>query len=108
MKVRILDEAQEKFDSISNYILTHNGERSKAKFVSEVLDNIDRLETNPYMGKIEPNLVEKASTYRSVVINPLNKVVYRILKEDILEIVAIWDVRRSPENLAKSIEENNQ
>ena len=40
--------------------------------------------------------------YRSFVMNRLNKIVYRI-DDDVIYIVAFWDVRRDPDSLASEV-----
>jgi Txe/YoeB family toxin of Txe-Axe toxin-antitoxin module len=55
------------------------------------------------MGKIEPILEDRPQTYRSLVINHINKVVYRA-EDDRIVVVAIWDCRRAPETLAGQID----
>ncbi len=40
--------------------------------------------------------------YRSIVVNFLNKIIYRVEDDKIL-IVALWDVRREPMNNVYSI-----
>jgi hypothetical protein len=40
----------------------------------------------------------------SIVVNRLNKIVYRIV-DDLIEIADFWDVRREPESLAKQVKQ---
>ena len=40
--------------------------------------------------------------YRSIVVNHLNKMVYRVL-DDYIEIVDFWDTRREPKNQAEQV-----
>ena len=42
-------------------------------------------------------------SYRSIIINGLNKLVYRI-DDDIIHIVDFWDTRREPKNQASQTE----
>jgi hypothetical protein len=41
-------------------------------------------------------------TYRNIVVNRLNKIVYRIV-ENRIEIADFWNVRREPVGLSKEI-----
>ena len=71
-------------------------------FLQEVLKTAKLLETSPYIGQIEPLLIDFSETYRSIVVNYLNKIIYRVEESRIL-IVALWDVRREPTNNVYSI-----
>ena len=59
------------------------------------------LASNPYMGKIEPLLINrKGHEYRSLVIHEHFKLIYYIdLSQNILYIVDFWDTRREPSRL---------
>jgi len=52
---------------------------------------------------IDPLYADRAHTYRSIVINGLNKMVYRI-DGDIIYIVDFWDTRREPVRQASQTE----
>ena len=43
-----------------------------------------------------PLFASHAATYRSIIINGLNKMVYRV-DDDVIYIVAFWDTRMEPE-----------
>ena len=62
---------------------------------------IPLLASNPYMGKIEPLLINrKGHEYRSLVIHEHFKLIYYIdLSQNILYIVDLWDTRREPSRL---------
>ena len=62
------------------------------------------LESNPHLGAIEPLMAHRAMTYRSIVVNRLSKIVYRIV-EDHIEIADFWDTRREPVAQAAKVEE---
>lgn len=57
------------------------------------------LRNSPYIGQIDPLYADRPLTYRSVIINGLNKMVYRI-DGDIIYIVDFWDTRREPNKQA--------
>lgn len=62
------------------------------------------FESNPHLGAIEPLMAHRAMTYRSIVVNRLSKIVYRIV-EDHIEIADFWDTRREPVAQAAKVEE---
>ncbi len=97
------DDATERLDAIMEYLLETFGISSVIKLRDEIDSYINTLLTNPNIGRVEPFLVGKRYVYRSIVINSINKIVYRI-DEDVLYIIDIWDMRRSPENLVKGID----
>lgn len=102
MKVIWSLQAKENLQNTSNYIRKEFGKKSKQKFLDEVLHVAVLLESNPYLGLIEPLLDEAPVEYRSIVVNHINKLVYYI-HENTIEIVVLWDTRREPESLIKEL-----
>ena len=99
MKVRTLEQAEEAIQKTARYIQREFGRRSRDKFLSKVEETKELLSFNPHLGPVEPLLVDRATTYRSVVVARQNKMVYR-LTDDCIEIADFWDVRREPKELA--------
>ena len=60
------------------------------------------LRRSPYIGQIDPLFEDRAKTYRSVIVNGLNKMVYYI-EDDTLHIAAFWDTRMEPEEQAAGV-----
>ena len=54
-----------------------------------------KLKRSPGIGQIDPLFASHAATYRSVIVNGLNKMVYRI-DGDVIYIAAFWDTRMEP------------
>ena len=103
MKIIWTDRADLMRIEIAKYITAKFGKTARKNFLTEVYETVLSLTTNPYMGKIEPYLADRPQTYRSFVINKVNKIVYRA-EEDRIVIIAIWNCRRDPMTLAKSTE----
>ena len=61
-----------------------------------------KLKRSPGIGQIDPLFASRAATYRSVIVNGLNKMVYRI-DDDVIYIVAFWDTRMEPEEQATRV-----
>ena len=76
---------------------------NKGQFHGRSAPNAELLGEQPYMGKIEPYLAHRPVKYRSIVVNRLNKIVYRI-DDDAIRIVAFWDTRREPKKQAEQVE----
>lgn len=102
MKVVSTALAKRQFRGTVRYIHREFGHRSAENFVQKVKETRTLLATNPHLGPIEPLLADKTTTYRSVVVNKVNKMVYRIV-DDRIEIVDFWDVRREPKSLTNQI-----
>ena len=62
-----------------------------------------QLKRSPGIGKIDPLFNDRGRTYRSVIINGLNKLVY-FTEGDILYIAGFWDTRCEPVNQARQTE----
>ena len=61
-----------------------------------------KLKRSPGIGQIDPLFEDRSVTYRSVIINGLNKLVYRV-NDETIHIVAFWDTRMEPEEQAASV-----
>ncbi len=96
------EKAENTLKETAKYILERFGEKNMNNFLQEVFKTAKLLETSPNIGQIEPLLIDFSETYRSIVVNYLNKIIYRVDDSRIL-IVALWDVRREPMNNVYSI-----
>jgi plasmid stabilization system protein ParE len=96
------EKAENTLKETAEYIFERFGEKNMKNFLQEVFKTAKLLETSPYIGQIEPLLIDFSETYRSIVVNYLNKIIYRVDDSRIL-IVALWDVRREPMNNVYSI-----
>ena len=54
---------------------------------------------SPNIGSIDSLYADRPITYRSIIINGLSKMVYRI-DDDIIHIVGFWDCRQEPKGQA--------
>lgn len=88
---------------VATYIRREFGIKRVKVFQQEVDDTVKQLMRSPGIGQIDPLYADRTLTYRSVIINGLNKLVYRI-DEDIIHIVDFWDTRREPKSQASQIE----
>ncbi len=88
---------------VAAYIRKEFGTKRKRKFMHEVDDAVEKLRYSPYIGQIDSLFEAYAATYRSVIVNGLNKLVYRV-DDDTIHIVAFWDTRMEPEEQAAKVE----
>jgi len=102
MTVRWSPGAKTALDEATSFIEREFGVKARTRFKLEVRRINNLLKTNPNIGQIEPLLADRLTTYHSIVVNRLNKMVYRIM-EDHIEIADFWDVRREPKSLANQI-----
>ena len=103
MKVVWSKQAALALRDTTTYIRKEFGQAAKQKFLREVHYINDLLSTTPELGAIELLLTDLPINYRSIVVNRLNKIVY-YQNNDTIEVVAFWDCRREPSNLARAIE----
>ena len=97
MKTVWEDPALEQLGEVADYIGDRFGEKRADVFLDEVRHVIDLLEYNPYMGALDPLLVGRSESYRSVLVNKLNKLVYYVDENnETIHIAAFWDCRREP------------
>ena len=102
MKIVWTENAELQLDKTANYILDVYGAASRLKFLNDVLYTVQLLETQPYIGIIEPLLKDRTSSYRSIPTDKINRIDYRIIDNSV-EISDIWDMRRCPDSLANRI-----
>lgn len=103
MKVVWQEAAKVGRRQIAAYIRKEFGTRRAKTFRQEIDDTVRLLMNSPGIGQIDPLYADRTLTYRSIVINGLNKMVYRI-EGDIIYIVDFWDTRREPTNQAAQTE----
>ena len=70
--------------------------------MQRVKDTENLIRQSPNIGSIDPLFVERAKTYRSIIVNSLNKIVYYI-EDDTLHIAVFWDTRREPKTHASPL-----
>ena len=102
MRIVITDRADAQVQATAEYIKEEFGRKAEQKFKAKFRETIRLLADNPHLGPIESLLVERAQTYRSVVVGKLNKMVY-LIEGDVIYIVAFWDCRQEPAALASQV-----
>ena len=95
-------KAKEARTQVANYIRREFGARRKTRFLQEVRQVTQQLKRSPGIGRIDPLFSDRTRTYRSVIINGLNKLVY-FTEGDILYIAGFWDTRMEPEDQATQV-----
>ena len=94
--------ARQQIRETARYIHMSFGKKYSDNFMRKVRQTKQLLAENLNLGPIEPLLTHLPTTYRSIVVNHLTKMVYRIL-DDHIEIVDFWDVRREPDKLVEQV-----
>ena len=102
MKIKWLHYASVQRQLVAAYIRREFGVKRARQFKQEVDLTAKKLAYSPYIGQIEPLFADRPQTYRSVIVNGLNKMVYRI-EDDTINIVAFWDTRSEPEGQAELV-----
>ena len=102
MNISWSQKARESASEISIYIFSELGSKASNKFPQSIEKTTNVLKCKPFAGRIEPLLCGSKNEYRSLVVNKINKLVYRI-EHDTIVIVAVWDTRREPKKLAEEL-----
>ena len=89
---------------VADYIRREFGLKRKKEFVQEVDKTARMLMSSPNIGSIDPLFADRSIAYRSIIINGLSKMVYR-LDNEAIHIVAFWDTRREPNAQAAKVKE---
>lgn len=104
MRVEWTDYADMRRDQVADYICNYFGTKYKDRFIKEVRRITRMLRRSPNIGSIDPLFSDRSGAYRSIIINGLSKMVYRI-DDDIVYIVGFWDTRQEPETQAEQVKE---
>ena len=78
MRTEWFVKAEEQKDSIANYIFERFGFNRMEQFLNEVEMTIGLIGEYPNIGAIDPLFEKRKTTYRSMIIGGLSKMVYRI------------------------------
>ena len=103
MKLKWQTKAKASKTAIANYIRREFGAKRKIAFLQQVKQTTDLLKRSPGIGQIDPLYEDRPHAYRSIIINGLNKLVYRV-DDDTIHIVAFWDTRKEPTDEATQTE----
>ena len=102
MKVLWDPAAESRRDMVAEYIRGEFGYRRMKQFIKEVRDTTKKLQRSPYIGKLDPLFDDRPVAYRSVIINDLNKMIYRV-EDNIIYIAGFWDTRMDDEDQASQV-----
>lgn len=102
MRVIWTERARMQRDEVANYIRQQFGAKRKYQFKQEIRNTTNLLRQSPNIGKIDTLFEDCPQAYRSIIINGLNKLVYRI-EDDIIHIVGFWDTRMDDEDQASQV-----
>lgn len=105
MKIIWQSNAKKGRAQVASYIYRRFGIERMKEFRQEVDQTVKMIELHPNIGPIDPLFADRPVTYRSVVINGLSKMVYRVASETI-HIVAFWDTRKEPKKQAQQIKDD--
>ena len=97
MKVKWHHVALVQRKQVSTYIRREFGTVRERKFKQKVNRVVEQLMKSPNIGQIDPLFADRPNTYRSVIINGLNKLVY-YTDGNTLHIAAFWDTRSEPQS----------
>ena len=101
-KVQWATEARDQWRKTALYIYREWGVSAMRKFKVKTEDTIDKIESFPAIGSVEPLLADRSISYRSLVITEQNKLIYYV-KDETIYIVDFWDTRREPKKQANTL-----
>ena len=105
MKIKWKLQARASLRQIANYIKVNFDNNAVIKYRSAVEQQLKVLESFPDIGAPDPLFSDRATTYRSVLVNRLSKMVYFVdYDNNNIVIAAFWDCRQDPNNQASQVE----
>ena len=99
MKVIWATNAKKGRQQVAAYINRKFGINRTKAFRQKVDQTVMMLMQSPNIGSIDPLFAGRPFAYRSIIINGLSKMVYRV-DDDVIHIVGFWDCRQEPQNQA--------
>lgn len=99
MKLQLSPRAIEEYNQAVDYSIEHFGVNVARKFVKELKDIWHLLADNPYMGAVEPALIDEKYNYRYWVIHPYKMIYYVDVPAATIYIVTFFDTRQNQEKL---------
>jgi len=102
LEVYWLQFAEEKLDDIYNYYKTKAGKNIAQKLVDGIIDTTINLESQPEIGQVESNLLNKKQEFRYLIFKNY-KIVYWInYKYKRIEIANVFDCRQNPNKIQET------
>ena len=95
MRIKWNPSAKADMRQVACYVNKKFGRKARRDFMQRVKDVEKLILTQPTIGQIDPLYTDRPMVYRSVIINGLNKMIYRV-DGDLIYIVDFWDTRREP------------
>ncbi len=99
MNLLFFPNALRQLEDIYDYLRQFNP-RAAARIHNSLLDDIERLTSQPLLGYVEPLLDDLPGGYRSLLVGKRHKALYRI-EGDTIMVITIHDCRRNPARLRK-------
>ncbi|MBV4245845.1 type II toxin-antitoxin system RelE/ParE family toxin [Parabacteroides johnsonii] len=94
--------AEKSFAETLYYIRLRTGDRSAHKVWQMIKKQADLLAMNPYMGKVDSDLVTGNRQYRFVIVNKRSKIYY-FIEGDNLYIALIMDTRQDLRDIKEKL-----
>ena len=89
MKISWHEKAKAGRRQVAKYIRNYFGDNRMKKFRQSVDQSVQMIMRHPEIGPIDPLFADRSETYRSVVVDGLSKIVYRVDEsDDTIHIVA--------------------
>lgn len=98
MNVKITKPARERFNEIDAYYKAKGNNKKGRELRHKVVQKARLLRDNPHLGKEEEYLKDLGLAHRSLVIDRMYKLIYRIHKSTIY-ITDIFDTRQNPSQM---------
>lgn len=102
MLVEVHRKAEIMLQHIVDYYAEVGGMITVDKFLNTIRQKSEWLLRFPYAGTPEPLLVGRKYFYRFLILNDHIKMIYYV-EDDVIHIVAFWDMRMHPKKLKQKI-----
>lgn len=96
-RIKWLPQAIALLDNIYDFY-AEKSPNAAIRLYNKLLDSAEPLKTFPWCGPSEPELNDSAFEFHSLVVEKHYKLIYAV-KEDLIEIHAIWDCRQDNRQL---------
>jgi len=101
MRIVVSERAKRNRDKIAHYIMRQFGKITFMEFCEAYKNTKRTIANHPESCPIDYDLSDGNHEYRFTFINGLSKLVYRIVDDEYIFIVDMWDVRLEPPSMIK-------
>jgi plasmid stabilization system protein ParE len=103
MRIAWSKKADTRVDEIEAFY-KERSEKATIEILEDIASAVEPLVKFPQMAALEPLLSDLPQSFRSLVVRGIYKIIYYVdEKDEVINIVTVWDCRQNPKELRKEV-----